>query len=180
VSESDSLTSVQIYRIIFDVQAGEANPDDARRLLAHFCNCIDKGERIHPRLLRHLRDSFRAYLDDRRTLESALGLVKKKGRPKADENTRIQMAAEVLRRRLGGMSHQDALCEVALMYEKKSESIIGEAWAEWAEYGLHLLRLERPQKEYPWLPEEVERLIEIFGNKSWLIKPGEEPWAPEK
>ena len=187
-SDAEELTPSAIFSIAWDIRDGNANPADARRLLEKFCNDFDKGMfrtgmNEQDYLLRHIRDSFCDYLDnEKKTIEAALGLVKKKGRPKADEQVRMKMAAEVLRYRMGGGSHQDALTEVSKTF-CWGETIVGEAWAAWQFEAIIVLRCERPLDEFPWTPDEIKKMDEIFGDKPWYVMPGKAPpWdiAPGK
>lgn len=172
----EELTHANIWHIAWDIREGKANPSDARRLLEKFCNEFDRGMfnsgmYTQDYLLRHLRDAFRAYLDKEKTIEAALGLVKKTGRPKADEQVRMQMAAEVLRCRINGMSHQDALSEVSTNFGW-GETIVAEAWAAWQPEAIYRLRNERPRDESPWTLTEIQKMDEIFGDKPWYMTPG--------
>jgi hypothetical protein len=161
MSKWNVITPATIHQIACEVRDGEADPDDARRLIAHFCDCLDKGESIPHELVKHFQNAFRAYLDGGRTLESALGLVRKKGRPKADEGTRQEMAAEVLRLRLKGMSHQESLESVSEKFGWSS-TIIGEAWCTHKFEAVCIVRNERPLDQYPWTSQEVDQLSTMF------------------
>src|SRR5713101_7323956 len=108
------LSPSKLNLIAFDVRDGKAKPGDAKRLLAHFCDCVQAGKPVPDRLMEHLKDAFRAYLQGRRvvdgrvfvvrTINVALGIKAKKGRPTADEQRKIQIAAAVLEKRLTGTS----------------------------------------------------------------------------
>jgi hypothetical protein len=87
------------------------------------------------------------------------------------------MAADLLRYRLGGMSHQDSLAEVSGEYGW-SNTIIGEAWAAHKHDALILLRLKRAVQKHPWAPDEVQRLAEIFRDDPAFIAPGKPPIKP--
>lgn len=169
--QPDDLTQADVNQIAFEIREQIADPEDARRLLQQFCDLYalwggDKFEADQARqfeiLLRHLRDSFHNYLrGNRKTLEAAFGLKRGMGRPKADRETRIMLATEVLRMRLKNQNHQDALMEVAEKFNC-SESVVGEAWAEYKQEAVISLRQERPQDAYPWTSEEAEKLNEIY------------------
>jgi hypothetical protein len=103
------LTETQINLIAFAIRDGIAKPEDAKRLMAHFCELVERRQPLPPRLLEHFREAFRFYLDGTKKLESALGVVRKRGRPRRDEIKRAEMAAEVLRQRLTGKTHEQAL-----------------------------------------------------------------------
>ena len=107
------------------------------------------------------------------TIESALGLRRKKGRPKADERLRIEMAAEVLRQRLAGVSHQEALEEVSCVFGWGTTTV-GEAWANHKFGALECLLVERRLEQAknhsapilldgnPWTEEEKDRMVKMF------------------
>ncbi len=165
------LSRAGIHQIAWQVRDDEANPEDAKKLIEQFIDHFDRRDPLPPELLRYVRDSFDAYLcGDRKTLDRAFGLKRKRGRPKADEFDQIAMAAEVLRSRLSGATHQHAL-SVASRICHRSESVIGEAWTAHQQNGLVQLRLERNHDRYPWSTEEIERLTEIFGAKGWFLTP---------
>jgi len=84
------------------------------------------------------------------------------------------MAADVLRCRLDGTAHQECLAVVSDKYGW-GQTIIGEAWAAHKQDALILLRLERAADKYPWAPDEVQRLAEIFKDEPWFIAPGKSP-----
>ncbi|NIR48065.1 hypothetical protein GWO43_06445 [candidate division KSB1 bacterium] len=176
--EENELSPADIFQITLDVREQAAEPDDARKLLQIFCelqelwtgNGLDKDNyRKFEFILQHFRDSFQSYLNgDRKTLEAALGLKRKKARPKADPQIRTEMAAEVLRLRLKQISHQDALEEVSHKFGW-GITVIGEAWAAHKQDALILLRLERALDSYPWSPDEFERLKVILGKEPWFL-----------
>ncbi len=166
----EKLTRAFINFIAWDIREGVASPEDARRLLECFCNVFDGKESFPPELLHHLRDAFRAFLDGEKTIEAALGIARKKGRPKADPEMRGQMATEILRLRLDGTSHQEALATVSEQFGW-GETIVADAWREHQLDAIVMIRLERHLETSPWTPEEVQRLDEIFAGKSWYLTP---------
>jgi hypothetical protein len=166
----EALTPSELNLMAFDVRDGKASKDDAKLLLQLFCQSIEHGlisarDPVADLLLAHIREAFRAYLNGGRTIEAAFGLTRKMGRPaEADEQMQMQMAAEVLRHRLAGGSHQEALAEAADRFER-GVTIVGEAWRRHRVAALVIVRDERDRDRYPWTPEEVERLKQIFGKK---------------
>ncbi len=157
----------------FDLINGEPDPDNARLLLERYCHAFDNQEEIPYELFLYLRNSFRRYLDKEvNKMDVALGLLKKKGRPKADSQVRINMATEVLRSRLQGKSHQDALYNASEKL-KCCETTVGEAWAAWKQTAIIQIRMERPTDKYPWTKEEIERVDKIFSKESWYRKTSE-------
>jgi hypothetical protein len=94
-------------------------------------------------LLLYLRDSIRRYQDnEERRMESAFGLKRRKGRPGVPEQRQIRFATEVLRLRLSGMGHQEALQQVAERYGHAA-SVIGEAYGKWRLSAVAMLRIEQ-------------------------------------
>jgi hypothetical protein len=190
-------TRSEINQMAFAARDGEASKDDARTLLELFCECVEQGQisarvPVADRLLEHVREAFRAYLDGQRvgnrgrteiapgvfgipeikigSIGAALGLIRKRGSPKrADEQMRMQMAAEVLHHRLNGMSHQEALA-AANEELRIGVTTISEAWAAYKSSALHLVRIDRGTHDFTKL--EKERLCEIFLNEEWFIAPG--------
>jgi hypothetical protein len=173
----NDLNSIEVNQIACEILDQTAKREDARRLLSQFCDLYDFGvhnfqedqARQFEVLLRYLRDSFISHLEEDRTIESALGLKGKIGRPKADPNTQMQMARDVLRLRLKNLSHQDALVQVSKKFGWV-ESVIGKAWKEYKQDGVILLRQERSSDAYPWTPEEVEKLTKIYKKQKEQIK----------
>jgi hypothetical protein len=174
------LSPAKLNLIAFDVRYGKANPGDARRLLAHFCDCVEAGKPVPDRLMEHLKDAFRAYLQGRRvvdrrvfavrTIDVALGLKLKKGHPAADEQSKIRMAAAVLEKRLTGtsigrngrfkaMAHEEAVDEVAEQFGCK-KTVVSEAWRNYRTLGRVLFQIKRGPR--PLTDGEERRLHRIF------------------
>ena len=173
----NDLNSIEVNQIAFEIIDQTAKPEDARRLLEHFCNLYDLwGEdkfkadqaRQFERLLEHLRDSLGNHLKDKtKSLESVFGLVRKKGRPKADQEHLLKMALELLKLRLiKKLSHEKARLRIS---EKNycSIDVVDRAWKNNQQFALELLRDERPDT-CPWTPDETKRLIKMFKEKSWF------------
>ncbi len=170
LTDKDFLSCGETSHIADDIRHGVANPEDAKRLLTAFCDLFDQRRPIPEELLEYLRDAFSSFLKGEKKIEVALGLKRRRGTPNADYQVRAKMAAEVLRKRLKGVAHQQALEEVAESFGW-GKTIIGEAWASHRSDAIALLDLERPGDEYPWTPEEVERMCEIFSDQPWFIAP---------
>jgi hypothetical protein len=152
------LTRSQRDHVPFDVRDGIANPDDARALLAWFCHRVEYNLPIPQTLLEHLRAGFSSYLDGSKTLDAALGLARKRARPRsADLDMRRQMAKAVLLHRLGGSRHQDALAIVAKRFGWV-ESVVGEAWRD---YRLTAVILANNERIVPWTPEQKRILDDV-------------------
>jgi hypothetical protein len=146
--EEKPLTPSKINQIAFAASEGKARVEDVRQALELFYCLAAEKKSIPPRLVAFVAESFGRYLghkdfygpDERgaRSLDSAFGLLRRKGRPDADEQRRIEMAAAVLRLRLKKIPHQDAL-ESAAKECGSNAATIGEAWRE------HLSRRSRNQ-----------------------------------
>jgi hypothetical protein len=185
---SQDFTPSELNLIAFASREGRANADDARALLTLFCQCVEHRliSARNPeadRLLEHVREAFRAYLDGDRNIESALGLVGKRGRPKADARRneadvqmQMQMAADVLRHRLNAMSHQDSLAMVEQRFGW-GQTIISEAWASYKLSALILLKIDRDSVGFT--TDEIAQLYEIFRGEEWFIALEKAPISPE-
>ncbi len=170
MKNEDSISRSEINQIAWQVRDDEADPAEVRRLLENIRCLIDNREPLPPEVLRYVRDSLRVFLDDpAKTLDQAFGIKKGRGRPKADASIRIAMAVEVLRLRLAGSSHRDALDDVGDRF-CKSESVISDAWAAHRPDALITLRLERDLEKFPWSEEEMQRLEEIFEKEQRFLK----------
>jgi hypothetical protein len=169
------LSRLDLGLIAWAVRDGKAEPDQAKRLMVLFRDRVRDGEPLPQELLRHFADAFDAYLSGSRTLDAALGVSRSgRGRPALAEQEGIRRAAEVIRERLAGSSHQDALTAVSSRLHK-SESVIGESFAAHRLNGLILLRCERPAGPCPWTPREVSTLIEMFSDQPWFVAPEKSP-----
>ena len=117
-------------------------------------------------LIHHFAECFLEYLKRHRPIERALGLTRKLGHPEAGEAMRLGMATDVLRERLAGVSHQEALDKVAEKWGWR-KTIIGQAFADHFPDAMVVIREERrkegeasetsrPPDQYPWsLREKV-------------------------
>jgi hypothetical protein len=159
------LTPVQINQIAFAVREGIAKKEDAKRLMAHFCELVERREPFPARLLEHFREAFNVYLNGTKRLEAALGVVRKKGRPPGDEIKRAEMAAEVLRERLAGKTHERALIHMVEEFGW-NETVVSEAWRDYRMSALDLVIIERAsaKREPKFTYKERQRFREIFRN----------------
>ena len=165
-------TASQINLIAFAARDGETTPEEARALLEMFYKQAIDGKRIHPRLLEFVAESFGRFLGhkffygpderDADTLDSAFGLVPprakgKRGRPPANrrlgEQRRIAIAAMVLRSRLAGLPHQDALEEAAAAAELDMVAA-GHAWRDHWHDAMAAVGIEREADQTPWTDDE--------------------------
>ena len=96
-TEWDRLSDHRIFELSRNIRDERAGTDTARLLIEQFVAQSFSPDPVSRALVVHLRDAFNAYLNKERTLEVALGLEKRKGRPRASVETRQQMAGNVLR-----------------------------------------------------------------------------------
>lgn len=174
MDDQEAPSRSEIWQFIFDVRDGEANPEDARRLMRYFCDVVKGRGQPVPELLDYMRHAFETYLSGEKGIEAALGLRRKTGKPKADPETRTNMALAVLHHRLNGMPHLEALEEVAEGFEC-GKTIVSDAWREYKRDAMVWLRLERSETNEGFTPEEMEKFEEMFKKEPWLI-----PRAPER
>ena len=136
----DELSPREINDIAWDVRDKEADPEDVKRILIYFCGLVEEGRPLPFELRKYLKDAFMSFLDDSGTsIESALGLKRgKRGRPRASEDERIAMAAEILRHRLSGSSHEEAIFSVGDKFHKGA-TVLGEAWAAYKQDAIYVI-----------------------------------------
>jgi hypothetical protein len=166
------LTPSKLNQIAFDVRDGKADPNDVREALTLFYRHAQAKTPIPRRLVDFVAESFGRYLGykdffgaDERTaasLDSAFGLVRKIGRPEADEQKQIEIAASVVRMRLGGISHQEAVGMVAET-NNCAETVVKEAFRDHLPSALILVQTEHPAG---FTPEEGRRLEKIIKAQS--------------
>ena len=173
-AEFEKLTPAGIRQIYMDVSNGTAKASDVKRVLDVFCHPEGKDGRAYQEALKFLQRRLTVFIRDNIPLEKALGLVKRQGRPEADGEIPRNMAAAILRMRLAGRSHQDALAAVSKKFGW-GESSVGDAWRVYKMDAVLMLRLERANGSIPWSNQEIERLCKIFKDDKWFVKPGESP-----
>jgi hypothetical protein len=175
MEDGDDLSPAAFNLIACDVRDGTADPVEACRAIAHCQQAFSDPAAISREMLEFVREAFARYLTGKvDTLDKAFGMVRaNRGRRKADDYKRAEMASEVWRLRLEGMTHQVSLQEAAMSF-RRSESVIGEAWHQHKGTGLVLLQVERKLLNQPWsedekkqmekmLKSDQERLKRIFG-----------------
>jgi hypothetical protein len=133
----------EFNQIAFQVRDGEAMPEGARLLMKLFCESVEQGA-IPDRLIMYVRDGFRRHLDTGCSINAALGLARKKGAPKISDQRGIELAAAVLRARLAGESHQEAL-EIAADKCGSNKTTAGKAWGKHRIAAVAVMRNERPE-----------------------------------
>lgn len=147
-------------QISWDAKDGRAKPDDVKRMMELFCDCVDSGEEIPRNLAIYFRDSFRRHLDSegKVNIERSLGLKRRKGRPEANNSN---LAVDFLRFRMQGESHQESLALVSERFEC-GESIVADAWKYDQLFAYATLTKERQTAGQPWTEEEKDRLVELL------------------
>lgn len=133
--------------------------------MAHFCELVECRKPLPPRLLEHFREAFSVCLNGAKRLEAALGVVRKKGRPPGDDIKRAELAAEVLRQRLAGNTHERAIMHTVEEFGW-NETVVSEAWRDHRMSALDLVIIERAsaRKEPKFTDKEQQRLRQIFRN----------------
>lgn len=138
----ENLSPRQIKEISEDIKKGIADPLDAKRLMIMFCEYVNNKKEPPKELMIHFKDVFNSILLSSKTVQASLGLARKKSRPKAETENRVDMAYMVLLSRLDGESHQNALSAAAVKFGY-TETIIGKAWKEYKQVALDTFRVQR-------------------------------------
>tara|TARA_R110000822_G_scaffold109902_1_gene239887 strand:+ start:481 stop:915 length:435 start_codon:yes stop_codon:yes gene_type:complete len=135
------MTPGEIKDLIDAIYHGTADPDDAKKLLKLFCDCIDNSEPIPDDILGFLKHAFTSVLTEEKTLDKALGLKRKRGTPRRDEEKDTLVALQFLKLLNSGEPHVSARLILA---EKLfiSEGQIKKCWANYEEEARLLLRIE--------------------------------------
>jgi hypothetical protein len=168
--KAEALTLENINLIAFAASEGTADAADVRQALDLFFRLVTANKAVPIRLTEYVAESFGRFLgkkyfhgpDERKaeSLDSAFGLLRKQGRPQADEQRRIAMAASVLRLRLKKTSHQSAL-ECAAQAHGSNTATVGEAWKVYLLSAIIVIRNERDPDVYPWTAHEKHILETI-------------------
>jgi hypothetical protein len=178
---SKHLTASAINRIAFAVHDGKAIPREAKQLMVDFCRYDEQNQEVPPsefrRLIHHFAECFAKYLKRGRSLEGALGLSRKMGHPEADEVVRVDIATRVLRLRLDGTTHQDALDAVSSKCGY-GQTVIGKAFSDHTLDAIAVISNERriaqeqvearrPEDKFtPWSADEKGILQKILERRN--------------
>ena len=135
------MNTAEIKDLIDSIYHGNANPNDAKELLQLFCDCIDKSKPIPIDILIFLKHAFTSVLTEEKTLDKALGLKRRRGTPKRDEEKDALVALQFLKLLNSGEPHVSARLILA---EKLfiSEGQIKKCWANYEEEARYLLRMD--------------------------------------
>jgi len=169
----DLLSDSELFHLVLEVQNGKAEASDARRIIAELHRLMRTGAPIPDVLRSFLQDAFAKILGGE-PAENAFRLKRTgAGRPpnREVEERDIKTAQEVLRRRLEGMTLEEAADDVAESTHRGATQVRG-AYAKHKHQALILLRIERSLDEFPWSLTEIKRLTEIFEGDPWFIAPG--------
>jgi len=153
-----NLSPAETFSVALDIQKSKTNIEDGKELMLQFCYYIDHEIPPSKEILWHARDVFKAILDKEKPAQ-ALGLTRKKGKPKNDDS-KIALAKEVLRSRLNGESHINAIANACVNFNRE-RTVVGEAWTRHKYDAISELRYERG-RDKPWTPEDAQRLDKIF------------------
>lgn len=168
-SDADELTPAVVQQIVCDVEDGNPDPEQAKRLLHNFVECTKQRRPYSEPLLRHLANAFAGFLEDSRdgNLERLLGLRSPSNRP--SENTRRdhQMAWDVLTRVLNGETVTRATTMLATKQLGPRE--FEKAWLKHKALALTLEKITRiensPDGKSTWSASEDRQLAKYFGLK---------------
>ena len=141
------MTPGEIKDLIDAIYHGIADPDDAKKLLKLFCDCIDKSEPVPDDILIFLKHAFTAVLTEEKTLDKALGLKRKRGTPKRDEEKDIRVALQFLKLKNAGETYLSTTISLA---EKLniSQGHVKKCWKRYKEDAKLRLRLEQYRESH--------------------------------
>jgi hypothetical protein len=141
------MTPGEIKDLIDAIYHGTADPDDAKKLLKLFCDCIDNSEPIPDDILIFLKRAFTSIIKEEKTANRALGLQRKRGTPKRDEEKDIRVALQFLKLKNAGETYLSTTISLA---EKLniSEDQVKKCWKRYKDHAKHRLRLEQYLKSH--------------------------------
>ncbi len=149
-----------VREIALEIQSGTADPGAVRDLLTAFGNGVSDSQ-VDAEIVSFLREGFSRYAAGEGSLESCLGLRRKKGRPGASEQMQVEIALHVLELRLAGEKQIDAVADAAIGFGKE-RTAVEDAWHNRKESALLAMRLGRAAAGAPWTPKEAAALRSIF------------------
>ena len=168
-TEFEILSFGEMAEIIACVREGKSNPVETRRLISEFVRCASQGIPVPAQLIQYLRDGFSTYLNTGQPVAKALGLARSRaGNPGTSDGLSIQIAISVLRARLAGTTHQEAL-EIAGEDWDCKKTKAGAAWKLHRKEALFALRLERAASGAEWTQSEIVRLNRTFKSQLSVI-----------
>lgn len=172
-SDADELTPAVIHQIVCDIEDGNPDPEQSKRLLRYFVDHTNPGSgsglsELPQPLLRYLWNAFTAYLNDPEAgkLEKLLGLKLPRKRPNIREQRDHQIAWDVLDLRLKGLTLEEASAELVDKYHIGSNKI-RDIWAKHKGMAFDFEAISRahesPDSKIRWNDDEVRRLKKIYG-----------------
>jgi hypothetical protein len=141
------MTPGEIKDLIDAIYHGTADPDDAKKLLKLFCDCIDNSEPIPDDILIFLKHAFTSIIKEEKSANRALGLKRKRGTPRRDEEKDTLVALQFLKLLNSGEPHVSA----RLMLTEKlfiSEGQVKKCWARYEDDARLLLRIEKHLEDH--------------------------------
>lgn len=167
----EELSGGVIFQIYWDIREGNADPEQAKRLLRQFLECTETGrpeQKVLPEpLIEYFRHAFAEYLKNpkRGQLERLLGLVAPRKRPRTQERKHHDIAWTVLERRLQGETLENAASYVSKRFNI-AENKVQDIWAKHKMFALTLEAVSRgrkdPEGRARWTPTEASRLEKIY------------------
>ena len=141
------MNTAEIKDLIDAIYHGNADPNDAKKLLKLFCDCLDKSEPVPNDILIFLKHAFTAVLTEEKTLDKALGLKRKRGTPKRDEEKDILVALQFLRLKNAGETYLSTTISLA---EKLniSQGHVKKCWKQYKDDAKLRLRLEKYRENH--------------------------------
>ena len=141
------MTPGEIKDLIDAIYHGTADPDDTKKLLKLFCDCIDNSKPVPDDILIFLKHAFTSIITEEKSANRALGLKRKRGTPKRDEEKDTLIALQFLKLLNSGESHVSARLILA---EKLfiSEGQVKKCWAHYEENARYLLRIENYRENH--------------------------------
>jgi hypothetical protein len=135
------MTPGEIKELIDSIYHGTADPNDAKKLLKLFCDCLDKSEPIPDDILIFLKHAFTSIIKEEKTANRALGLQRKRGTPRRDEKKDKLIALQFLKLLNSGEPHVSARLILAERFFI-SEGQVKKCWANYEEEARLLLRMD--------------------------------------
>ena len=168
--DEETLTPAVIWQIICDINEGNPDPVQARRLLEYFVKITEKGidKRItNGGLFNFIRDAIKQYLDNPKNgeLERLLGLKQAKKRP-LNTDKQTQLAWAVLEYLLQGKNRTRAI-ECVSDDSHVNERNIGKYWDKYKYQALMFEACKRANestdKKAKWNGKETIILKKYYG-----------------
>ncbi len=166
------LSIARINLIAWDIRDGNSDPKQTERLLQRFVEITEHGSPYNDAafelLLQYLRYAFIQYLSGKQRIANALGLIRKRGRPKIRADRHNDIAVGVLRHMVGGKTLRHASTALASGYHIGANKI-QDIWAanKWPAF---LMESASRSQKYPgrkcqWSDAEINRIKKIYSRE---------------